>query len=248
MSATGVLTFTNEAWFSHVTFGSNEPLWSLGFEIPYYLLFGLFLFVRGPLRIVAIVAWFAVFGPKIAIYLSLWLLGVATYNVVRCMTRQRLALGASLFVGSMLSYAALKFGPWRPAFIRIYLPETTGDLLGGAAYYFSISLLTALNIAGFALATRSTRSLPKPITTEIGWFANGSFTLYATHVPVMLAVAAIWPTVTQSRLDGTFAVLIVIAICYGLALIAERPKRVYKRHVSEWLGLVQSRENASTRA
>lgn len=38
------LTFTNELWFSHRVFGTNEPYWSLGFEAAYYAIFAAFFY------------------------------------------------------------------------------------------------------------------------------------------------------------------------------------------------------------
>ena len=66
------LTFTNQLWLSHDVFGSDEPFWSLGFEAPYYLAFGLAIFTRGRLRLAALALWAVVVGPKILAYLPLW--------------------------------------------------------------------------------------------------------------------------------------------------------------------------------
>ncbi len=59
------LTFTNELWFSHRVFGSNEPYWSLGFEAAYYVIFAAFFYlgrVRG--AVIGVLLMLA-FGPKI---------------------------------------------------------------------------------------------------------------------------------------------------------------------------------------
>jgi len=48
------LSFTNEFWGLHVRQGSNVPFWSLGYEVPYYLIFGLAIFTTGPWRIAAV--------------------------------------------------------------------------------------------------------------------------------------------------------------------------------------------------
>lgn len=41
-----ILIFTGEMLNSHIVFGTNEPVWSLQFEVVYYFLFGVIVFLR----------------------------------------------------------------------------------------------------------------------------------------------------------------------------------------------------------
>ena len=74
------ITFLNELWFQHSVFGTNGPYWSLGFEVWYYIFFGLIYFLPVRFKLPAVVLWILVCGPKIALYLPLWLMGVIVYN------------------------------------------------------------------------------------------------------------------------------------------------------------------------
>jgi peptidoglycan/LPS O-acetylase OafA/YrhL len=65
------ILFLNQIWWKHAIFGSNEPYWSLGFEVPYYLIFGFFLYLGGRARILLIGAYAALIGPTVLSYLPL---------------------------------------------------------------------------------------------------------------------------------------------------------------------------------
>jgi peptidoglycan/LPS O-acetylase OafA/YrhL len=67
--------FLNEIWFIHVSPGSDLPYWSLGYEIWYYVIFGIFLF--SPRKWFFLPVALIVIGPKIVSMLPLWLFGVS---------------------------------------------------------------------------------------------------------------------------------------------------------------------------
>ena len=71
----GSLLFWNESWSSETQVSLNAPYWSLCYEVWYYVLFGLWFFVRGPWRwpLVALAALVA--GPAILALFPIWMLG-----------------------------------------------------------------------------------------------------------------------------------------------------------------------------
>jgi len=116
------ITFTNELWFSHSVFGSNEPYWSLGFEVPYYLLFAIMIFSSGYRRNILLLIWTMFYGAKIIAYLPLWLLGVVLYNIITKLRVRRIWLGLALMGSGLTVYLFVKFGLNHP-FYRIYRPR-----------------------------------------------------------------------------------------------------------------------------
>lgn len=68
--------FLGETWFGAIQPFSMAPYWSLGYEVWYYVLFGVAVFLRGPLRWIVVIGVLAVMGPRIALLLPVWLLGV----------------------------------------------------------------------------------------------------------------------------------------------------------------------------
>ena len=42
------LLFINQTWWNTLSVGSDLPYWSLGFEVPFYIMFGIIFFSGGP--------------------------------------------------------------------------------------------------------------------------------------------------------------------------------------------------------
>lgn len=225
------LTFTNEVWFSHAILGSNEPYWSLGFEVPYYIMFGLAIFLRGRRRAVALAAWALLVGPKILAYLPLWLLGVLTYRIIRQPIGNRRHLGAILFAAGPLLYVGarlLRKYHLQDFSLTIFQPSSAADLVAGAAYYLLVAIAIAANIVGFRYLLDERIRIPERAAIPIRWLAGGSFTVYLVHMPLMLLVRASWPQVLASPDRGLLALGLVLAACYLVAELGERRKRTVR--------------------
>lgn len=79
------LTFSTE-WFGaldRVRLGTNGPLWSLSYEAGYYILFGIAVFLQGPLRIALIACVAFVVGLPILALMPAWLMGVYLWHRLR---------------------------------------------------------------------------------------------------------------------------------------------------------------------
>ncbi len=143
------------AWGQGIRFGSNSPLWSIGYEVCYYALFGL---ATWRPRHWVIWAGFisAVMGPTVLAYGLIWLLGVLVY---------RLRLTLPLWVGLVALLPAdyffeyLKVGP-------AYL----GDLL------FAVAV---------AAVVSSKPRMPRFARAFNRKMADFSYSLYAYHYPFM---------------------------------------------------------------
>jgi peptidoglycan/LPS O-acetylase OafA/YrhL len=223
------LTFTNEFWFAHTVFGSNEAYWSLSFEVAYYVAIGLFFFLPGPIAIAGAMVWLVIAGPKIALALPLWALGAFTYKLV---TSQRLALSRSTavlsFIGSLGFYGIVKLGFSDYKQALFHLHDIKSSLLV-LIYYFGVSLAFALNIFSFSQLDRSFALRPPRFIAAIRWLAGGSFTLYLVHQPLLTFVAATIPAVTTSPSIGAVCLTGVVVTCYLLAEFGERRKKIYER-------------------
>jgi len=158
------------------TFGSNSPLWSLANEAWYYLLFPLLawpLLARGSRRsrlscliVAAAVIWFI--RGQVLLYFSVWLLGIIPHLLTRPLLRSvwwpALALVAAL---------GLSRGHYLP-----FLPA------------FGVHLLIA---ACFVLVVNSLEHRPVRLPGTPGlprFLAGFSYTLYLTHWPLALLLAA----------------------------------------------------------
>lgn len=223
-AALSYLTFTNQLWFNHVVFGTNEPFWSLGFEIWYYVLFGLVLFGPARLRLPFVLLWALLCGPTIVLYLPLWLMGVALYSWYARGHRIDWRLSAVLFPLSLIAYQWTKhhlglnasnmfvvLGPWQS--------------LANLGYFLLIGALTCLNIgAGGELMQRGL-SGARGLTKAIRWVSGASFTLYLVHLPILVMLRSLIPRSADSRLAGVLTCALALALVLILAELGERRKK-----------------------
>jgi peptidoglycan/LPS O-acetylase OafA/YrhL len=222
MQAAGGLLFFNQAWFLDIPVGANIPWWSLGYEVPYYLAFGLACYARGAWRVAGPVLVALLAGPNIVALSPLWLAGAAVFALHRTgwprpPIGQVLALAAPLL---WLIYEALAWRYGRPfGLIPRLRPELVQDWLIGA-------LFTAF-LAGLpSLVSRLT--VPRRAAAAIRFMAGRSFTLYLVHFPLLLCLHAALrrfaPEVSPLWLLPTM-LFIVLAV----AEVTERRKGAWRR-------------------
>ena len=96
--------FIGEVWSLHVSPGSDLPYWSLGYEVWYYVIFGLALYLPGRARAWSIVAMLCA-GPKVMLLFPIWLLGAALY---RWRPHLPLAIGWAFLLGSLVAIALIR--------------------------------------------------------------------------------------------------------------------------------------------
>ena len=220
------LTFTNELWGLSVRQGSNAAYWSMGYEAPFYVIFGLALYAPRRWRHAAVAAALLAVGPSIAVALPLWLAGVAAYRY-----NQRRPLsprtGLVLFALSCLGWLAYEITVLRTG--RPVLQPTAlfkrAELIQDAV----IGALFIANLVGFdAAAPTLGRALLRHANT-IRWLAGATFTLYLCHLPVAQFLAALspWP-ITDGRSHVLVLVGTVLAV-FVLAEFTERRKADWRR-------------------
>ena len=218
------LTFLSCAWggadWSRV--GSNCSYWSLGYEVPYYVLFGFLVFGRGSLRVIGVLATAALTGPTILLLSPLWFLGVGTHWLCE---RWKLGpwLSWALFLGSgatVLWVAAMNDAP-------VSLEDHSGADLAMDAI---VGIAFAANIVGC-------RSLPpnmlhralQRFEQPIRWLAGSTFTLYLLHMPMAMFFKSLAPWSLDSWQFRTGLILTPLLASLALAQVTERKKHVWRR-------------------
>jgi peptidoglycan/LPS O-acetylase OafA/YrhL len=227
-----ILTFTNETWQTTTPEGFDQPIWSLGFEVPYYLIFGIAVFTRGAWKIILPLMALAAFGPRVALMFPVWLLGLACWkasHVWRATTRSRatrwLAV-ATLLLTPLLYAAAVRALPYHlficersslsPARLTDYLSFYARALIFGA------NLVAAAQCADLygALLSRAKR----PITL----LASGTFALYLFHLPIMRFFAAVLPMPNTAWSFRIFIFIVTPVLAFSLAMITEWHKSAWR--------------------
>lgn len=238
------LSFTNERWFHHVVVGSNEPYWSLGFEVPFYIGYALIVFLHGRSRALALTIWTLFFGPRILIYAPLWALGVLAFELLNARGRSfslgRVS-GGVLFFGSFAAYGLwrLTLGPNPAIFVVGEIAPTARSVL----YFTTVGAIAVANIAGFAALASGVGDPPRRLAATIRWLAGASFTLYLVHQPVLLAAVALSRVLLP---DGAWQIVVpigaTIAVVLALAELGERRKAFYSTLVDRMIGHLRPAE------
>lgn len=241
--------FLNEFAGREVLIGSNGAYWSLGFEVWYYIIFGLICFL--PRRwnlLAAALALFAV-GAKVAVMFPLWLLGVGLYRVLPRLRPglERLGLEGLGLEGLGFSAAvALWLGSFALfALTQILLPGRNplwqpfaldGSRLLDYFYHYVVGLLFALNIAAFDAFCEALRAPLARIAGAVRWLAGASFTFYLFHLPLLNVIAAWSPWARQSTVSRALLMLAVPLGCLAIAQITERRKKFWRAIFARLLG------------
>ena len=233
------LTFTNEIWMNDISVGTNHPIWSIGFEVWYYVMFGLGVFLTGKVRALAIIGVAIMCGPKIMLYFPLWLIGLATYRLIASNRfSMRWPNAVLLFMLSMAAYAAVK-KLWGQQVGAAFAWEGAGVSLPTCVYFTTIGLIFAVNIIAFDQATKQIAFFGARVTQVVRWVAGATFTMYLMHGPILLSLTAIltgWRPGTASRI---VALVLTIALVFVVAELAERRKRqtatLVRLCVSRWI-------------
>jgi peptidoglycan/LPS O-acetylase OafA/YrhL len=222
---TGAL-FLNEIWFFHVNQGSNLPYWSLGYEVWYYVIYGLAVFAPGRIRVPATLIAVLLAGPRIMALFPLWLLGLGTYRLCRAIELRRVT-GAFLCVGAGIAWIAYEVWAHRRGRLIGLAPEWIGRpefvqdyLVGG---------LFAVHLIGFRFVSPALTGITAPLTAPIRWAAGATFSIYLMHLPVaqFLTTQVPWPpSFWATRL---VMILGTLAVVFAIAQFAERRKDSWRQ-------------------
>lgn len=152
-------------WGFRVQLGSNPALWSIGYEVSYYLLFGIITW-RPKFWKLAVPGIILLVGPVIVAYGLIWLLGVFAY---------RSKFVSPFFLSLLLVLLANHFLEYDPI---DFLPEVVRDLL------FAVPV---------ALLASARPKFPSFLKSVNLYMASFSFSLYAFHMPIMFFVYSVLP-------------------------------------------------------
>ena len=236
----GVITGTHESlnWWTFFcnlgfampvrcgNFGGNSPLWSLGYEFWFYLLFAgvTGLFVRKSFKSGAIltIAPVLLFGPQLLILFPAWLLGVAT-----AFLDSRLPQLEDKTLKILVGLAGTCLFVQMCALSWIQASKTTTILLDAP--------MTGLLLFGLV---RLTRQSPHRKFRLLDSLASMSFSLYVVHYPLMQIlfaneVGANLPPLLRIWLFT----LIVLPVAHLFYRAFERHTHILKHRIGRMLGV-----------
>lgn len=234
MQFAAAVVFINQIWYWGLPVGSNLVYWSLGYEVWYYVIFGVFMFSSGRWRWVAAGLLMLFVGPNIVALFPIWLIGVLAYRV-SASGRVDQRLGAWMFYGSIVlilihQWWIARHGALPPFALRyVGLPNITNDYVVGT--------LVACHFVGFnAIGARFSGPL-LAAERPIRWCAGATFTIYLFHLPLtqFLTTVVPWPSeYWATRLVMFGGALIIL---FAIAEVTERRKDVWRRFFGRLLNL-----------
>jgi len=221
------LLFMDQLWLMHIVPGSNQPYWSLGFEVWYYAIFGLALFTPARWRPLAVVVALAVAGPRIVLLMAYWLLGVAAERACRGGLRWTPRAGLALALAALVAAVAVdvadtRLGPIVAPFLAL-IEEARFP------YELTMAALFALHLMGMHAAAPLLERAARRVARPVRWFAGATFTLYLFHLPLaqFFSVVTPWPAdhigTRALVFGGTFLG------CLAIAQVTERRKDIWRR-------------------
>jgi peptidoglycan/LPS O-acetylase OafA/YrhL len=227
------LLFMNQIWMVNIVPGSNQPYWSLGFEVSYYIIFGLALFAPRRWRALAVVTALAIAGPRIVLLMTFWLLGVAGERASRTLRLSpmaglllaagalAIAIGADIFHHRVHPLSVL-------ALSVIWQPNFPHELIIASAF--------ALHFVGIHAAAPLLDGLARRVATPVRWFAGATFTLYLFHLPLaqFFCSLAPWPAGHSGTRTLVFGGTFLASL--AIAQFTERRKDIWRRLFTTLLG------------
>jgi peptidoglycan/LPS O-acetylase OafA/YrhL len=231
--------FLGEQWNAHRFPGSDGPYWSLGFEVWYYVAFGVFLFCSPRWRWVAAAGVLIFIGPKVALMFPAWLMGVLAYRICKASPFSA-PVGWWLFLVPIVLIAVYEMLPHSglQAFANVALQPMR--LLTTAQDYF-LAALFSVHIVGFATVSKTFAPWLEKRAHIIRWIAGGTFSLYLVHLPIMhiLSASSPWPKTSPMRLG--FLLICTPLLAYLFAQVSERRKDVWHRLIERLLRFLARR-------
>ena len=223
-------TFLQEIWFFSIRYLTDGPLWSLGYEFWYYVLFSFAIFLQGYKRYLLMGFTALLIGPKILLLMPTWILGVWIYRFHKTKEVNKNLARLFLFLAPVLLYIFFK-DQGTPVIDLSFL----GDF--GYSKYFIHDYSTAIFLGLFILSFKyADIALIKKFLIKhersIRYFASTTFTLYLFHFPLLLFYGAILNHNPNSTQDIILLGVITFVTCLLIAEYTERKKYIFKKYIA----------------
>ena len=218
------------------TFGTNVALWSLAYEAVFYAVLPLALYAwrgRGGVRArvlsaVCLVVVCAVAGPKVLVWLPVWLMGAFVARF-RDRIGAWLAGQSRIFLASARGVASVMFA------VTLWAAQVSFS-------HRNVLLLAAATTVLLALLVEdlSWSGTPGRVLNGLSRYAESSYSLYAVHMPFAAMLAALLTPRVDHRWSSTsahwalFAALAVLLALTGWALA-----QVTERHTGRLRAAVE---------
>ena len=206
----------------------NSTFWSLCYEVWYYVLFGLFFYLRGLMRWVCVSIAAVIAGPAILIMMPVWLAGVWLNHSkwARSVPAEKSVIILIGCAAGMLALIHVDFA------LLFWLRGLVPFSLGMSEWILSDLILSVIVVAALAalrpLAERHGDFLEK-ISSPVTYAAGFSFTLYLFHPYLLKIIAESGFSAGTNPIAYALIIAVVLAVSAGIAALTEQRTPVFRR-------------------
>jgi peptidoglycan/LPS O-acetylase OafA/YrhL len=229
------LLFLGQSWSLSEVPPMMAPFWSLCYEVWYYALFGVAYYLKGWKRTAALLTVLAIMGFKLWLLLPVWLSGVALYHLQhRIALTQRAARIGLVFTVLLLLMYNLTGTEQELRALGIAIWPFSSFALGSSDRFLADYVVCALVVINFLCARHAGLRGLVQYGSQIRAVASYTFTLYLSHMLVLLVWLKLYSHNSNRWLD-----IVGLTLCIGLATVAlaqltERRKDKFRRPI-DWI-------------
>lgn len=223
------LLFLNQTSIASIHIPTNGPYWSVSYEVWYYIIFGLFFYIKNSWKWIITIFAILIAGLKIVILFPVWLLGYYFFRFHKKI-KENSVLGVVIFSTSIAIYLIIR----KYNLDDILFHESTrilfsneniaNNILGYSKRFapdFLISIIFATIIGSLFMLTKLYGACLETHENIIRKMASYTFSIYLFHYP-LLTFINIWIENPRTTIISTALIIIL------LNHFTENKKKTYK--------------------
>lgn len=235
-----------------VRLGTNGPIWSLSYEVGFYLIFGSMIFLKGALRVAILCTLFLLVGWPVLALFPAWWAGVLVWRHAAD-TDGAKSRGMSwvMAVGSITLLVVLKISGAPQLLEQITAtalrPLSHHDVLlysNEALWNTVLAVCIAIHLVGMRRITLNGPERPeRGFAKSVRWVAGATFSIYVVHYPTLHLLDATLPETLPGY--DLWLLGLTLAVCFTFAAVFERTLKPLRTAViGVWGSLAPIRSGA----
>ena len=220
------LLFLNHAWMNAESVPLNDPYWSLCYEVWYYVIFGVFFFMRGRKRWLWGCIAAAIAGPAILVLFPIWIMGARLAATGRYESNWPHRLAWLAFITPLILIAVINVTSADRLIQSILSQKVPGlwhlDKSQRFVTDYLIGAALCLHIAAFSSLPVGVQEFFARQKLKLASLAGFSFTLYLFHRPMTQMLGAWYPQPAGAVVQTTLIALGILLTCWLISWGTEK--------------------------
>lgn len=233
------LLFLNQSYGIDISPFSNSPVWSLGYEVPYYFVFGICFFLNGWLRMALLLGMMALLGPNIFVLFLPWLLGAWLYGYLGNAPVSRRAGLCCLAAAVVIAVLYVRGVHANIEAMRAVMEQEAWFLRDRYSPHFptflAVGMLVGLSIVAVRAFDTEIGVVLVPLARPIRGMASSTFSIYLYHFPILVLIYAVTGYDRSSQLARMLVFSGTVGACFLLSRVTEARKAVWGRWIDHAL-------------